>query len=226
MKAVLIILLLVIVLAGAGYVALPVVIEKQTSGLASEIQEVKQRLQKAEEFIRGEDEARKATQLLPDADAQKIIKAVNALSSRVQSVENLLGTGLAKADESIKKQKESTEEALQKQAEAIEKLNNDIQARLQKIDLQAAIANVRGHIAKARTDLLSKNIANAKTELELVGSIFETLKNRVSGENKKSIEDLEATLKTVRSEIDTDPPAAINRVDLLWYEMSKLLRKG
>jgi len=226
MKTALVVLLLVAFIAGAGYYGLPIVVEQETRGLKSEIGDLKQRLQKAEEFIKSEEEARKVTQLQPDADVQKIIRAVNSLSSRVTSFENSVGKGIASTDESIKNQKEATEEALKKQTEAIDKLNRETQAKLQKIMLDAAMANIRGHIAKARTDLLSKNIATAKTELELIGSIFETLKTSVSSENKKGIEELEAILKKARSEVDADLPAAINRVDLLWYEMSKFLRKG
>lgn len=226
MKTVLVVLFLVACLAGAGYYGLPIMIEKETSRLASELGEVQQRLQKAEAFIRTEEEARKIMQLAPDADAQKIITAVNALSSKVSSVENSLGKGIASTDEAVKEQKAAIEKALKNQADTIDKLDKETQVKLQKIMLDAAMADVRGHIAKARTDLLSKNIATAKTELELIASIFATLKISVSSENKKSIEDLEATLKKARSEVDADLPAAINRVDLLWYDMSKLLRKG
>jgi len=226
MKTMFVVLLLVAFFVGAGYYGLPIVLEKETSGLKAEIGDLQQRLQKAEEFMRNEEEARKVAALPPGADAEKIIRAVNSLASRVASLENALGKGMASTDESIRKQQSATEEALKRQTEAIERLNRETQARLQKIMLDAAMANVRGHIAKARADLLSKNIATAKTELELISSIFETLKNSSSGENKKNIEELEAILKKARAEVDTDLPAAINRVDLLWYEMSKLLRKG
>ena len=47
-----------------------------------------------------------------------------------------------------------------------------------------------------------------------------------SDENKKAIEELQSTLKKARAEIDTDLPAALNRIDLLWHEMGKLLKKA
>jgi len=226
MKTMLIVLVLVSFLAGAGYYGLPIMLQKETSGLKSDVNDLKQKLQKAEEFIRNEEEARKAGQLQPDADAQKIIRSVNALSSRAAALENSLAKGLASADEAIRAQKAATEEALKRQSEALEKLNRETQAKLQKIVFEAALADIRGHIAKARIDLLSKNNATAKTELEQIGAIFETLRTSVSNENKKIIEELDATLKKARSEIDTDLPSAISRVDLLWHEMSRLLRKG
>lgn len=172
------------------------------------------------------EEESKAALLQPDADAQKIIKAVNALSSKLTYLENSFSKGMASTDEAMKRQKAATEETFKKQSEAIDKLNKETQAKLQKIMLDAKMANIRGHIAKARTDLLAKNIATAKTELELIDVVFETLKTSTSDENKKTIEELQSTLKKARTEIDTDLPAAINRVDLLWHEMSKLLRKG
>jgi len=226
MKTILIVLLLVSFLAGAGYYGLPIMLQNETSGLKSDVNDLKQKLQKVEEFIKNEEEARKAGQLQPDADAQKIIRSVNALSSRAAALESSLAKGRASADEAIRTQKAATEEALKRQSEALEKLNKETQTKLQKIVFEAALADIRGHIAKARTDLLSKNNATAKTELEQIGAIFETLKTSVSNENRKIIEELDTTLKKARSEIDTDLSSAISRVDLLWHEMSKLLRKG
>ena len=213
MKTIFVVLLLVSFFAGAGYYGLPIVVEKETRGLKSEVGNLKQRLEKAEEFIRNEEEAGKIGQLQPTADAQKIIKAVNALSSKVTSLENSFAKNIVSTDELIKKQ-----------TETVDKLKKETQAKLQKIMLDAAMANIRGHIAKARTDLLSKNITTAKTELDLIGTIFEALKSSAPIENRKNIEELEAILRNARADVETDLPAAISRVDLLWYEMSKLLR--
>lgn len=216
MKTAITIILIVVVFWGAGFYGL---METKTSRLRTEIQDLRQRLQKME------DES-KAAPLLPDADTQKIIKVVNALSSKLTYLENSFSKGMASTDEAMKRQKAATEETFKKQSEAIDKLNKETQAKLRKILFDAKMANIRGHIAKARTDLLSKNIATAKTELELIGEVFETLKTSVSDENRKAIGDLQTTLKKARTEIDTDLPAAISRVDLLWHEMSKLLRRG
>lgn len=129
-------------------------------------------------------------------------------------------------DETIKKQKSATEETMKKQAEAIDKINKDTKAVTQKIMFDAAIANIRGHILKARGDLLYKNIGTAKNELDLISEGFEKAKTSATDENKKVIEELQGILKKARAELDTDLPAAINRIDLLWYEMGKLLKKG
>jgi F0F1-type ATP synthase membrane subunit b/b' len=75
---------------------------------------------------------------------------------------------------------------------------------------------------KARGDLQYKNIGTAKTELNLIAEAFEKAKTSTTDENKKAIEELQGILKKALSEIDADLPAAINRIDLLWYEMGKL----
>src|SRR3989304_4880341 len=68
-------------------------------------------------------------------------------------------------------------------------------------------------------------ITTAKVEMELISDMFEKTKNLAPEENRKTIEELHGTLKKARGEIDSDMPAAINRINLLWHEMGKLLRK-
>ncbi len=46
MKTVLIIIILIAAIIGAGYLGLPLLIKKETAGLGSEVQDMKQRLQK------------------------------------------------------------------------------------------------------------------------------------------------------------------------------------
>ncbi len=118
-------IVLIIAMAGIGYFGLPILIEKETSELRSDIQDLKQRLQKIEEES-------KAAPLKPEADVQKVIK---------------------------------------------------------------------------------------------IDGLFIKAAEVASDENKKTIKELQDILKKARAEIDTDLPAAINRIDLLWYEMGKLLRK-
>ncbi len=236
MKTVLVILLLIAFIIAIGYFGLPVLIEKKTAGLRSEVQDVRQRLQKIEEES-------KAAPLQPDANVREVIKTVNALYHQLKSSEDSFKKGqsateevikkqgeategaLKKQSEAIEKQKTATEEAFRKQAEAIERINKDIQAKIQRITFDATMANIRGHILKARVELVAKNIGTAKNELDLTYEAFEKAKTSASDEYKKVIEELQTTLKKARAEIDTDLPAALNRIDLLWHEMSKMLRK-
>lgn len=214
-----IIVVLVIFLAAGYFGLMSIIMEKEAGKLRSEIQDLRQRLQKVEEES-------KAAPLQPDADYQKIIKTVNAVYHKLDALENAFKKEVSATSEAIKSQGKASEDALKKQSETIDKLNRETQVKLQKIMFDARMANIRGHVAKARTDLLSRNIATAKTELELIDGVFEALKASVSEENRKTIEELQATLRKTQAEIDTNLPAAINRIDILWHEMSKLLRNA
>lgn len=219
MKTILIVLLLVAIVLGAGYFGLPLLIEKETAGLKSDVQDLKQKLQKIEEES-------KIAPLQYDADVQKVIKTVNAMYSKVVTLEDSFKKSISAIDATIKKQKTTYEEALKKQAETIEKINKEAEAKIQKSMFNALMASIRGHVLKVKVDLVAKNIGNAKNEFGLIDEAFEKAKTSASDENKKAIEELQGTLKKAKADIDTDLPAAINRIDLLWHEMSKMLRKA
>jgi hypothetical protein len=219
MKTVILILLLVLVLIGAGYFGLPILIEKETAGLKAEVQDIKQRLQKIEEFT-------KIAPLQPDADFQKVIYTVNALYAKVVSLEDSFKRSTSAIDETIKKQNAAHEETLRKQAETMEKMTKDTQSKIQEIMFDATMASIRGHILKARVEISAKNVGTARSELDLINDLLNGAKSSASGKNKEIIEELQGSLKKARAEIDTDLPAALNKIDLLWYEMSRLLRKA
>lgn len=216
MKTVLIVLFLFIAVIGAGYFGLPVLINKETAGLRSEVQDVKQRLQKVEEFTQ-------VAPLQPDADFPKVVKTLNALYARVAKLEDSFKKDISATNESLKNQKLNTEETEKKLSETIDKMNKDVNARMQKIMFDARMANIRGHVLKARVEIVSKNVGTAKNELYLINEAFEGAKTLASDDNKKVIEELQATLKKAKAEIDNDLPSALNRIDLLWHEMGKLL---
>lgn len=218
MKTALIILLLIVALMGAGYFGLPILIKKETTGLMADIQDVKQRLQKIEEES-------KAAPLQPDADVQKVIKTVNALHKNLTSLEDSVKKSTSAIDGTIKKQNSANEEAFRNQTETIEKINKETQAKLQGIMFDATMANIRGHILKARVELVAKNVGTAKSELDLLNELFSKAATVASDENKKAIKELQTSLQKAKAEMDTDLPAALNKIDLLWYEMSRLLRK-
>ena len=218
MKIILVILIVIVALIGAGYFGLPILIEQETAGLRSDVQDVKQRVQKMEEFTQ-------VAPLQPNADFQGVIKMVNALYAKVVSFEDSLKKSTHAIDETIKGQKATTDKALKKQAEATEKVNRETEAKIQEIMFDATMANIRGHILKARVEIASKNVGTAKSELELIDELFSKAAEVASDQNKEAISDLRASLKKARTEIDTDLPAALHRIDLLWYEMSKLMIK-
>ena len=218
MKKVLILMLLVAIIAVVGYLGLPVLIEKKTAGLRVEVADLRQRVQ------RMENES-KAAPLLPDADARKVIKTVNALSYKVSALEESLNENMLTVNETLKKQRIMTEETVKKQAESLDKSNKELQGQIHGIRFDNAIEDLRGHILKIKLDLASKNIGTAKNELGLVDENFERLKAAAHDGNKKMIVVLQEILKNARTEIDLDLPSAVNKFDLLWHEMGKLVKK-
>lgn len=226
MKTVLVVIILIAAFVVGGYFGLPIIIEKETSGLKSEIHDLKRKMQKIEEFIKREEEIKKTGKLSSDADVQKIIRTVNAIFSKVASLEDSYKEEMSLIHESIKKQGTSTEEALKKQSEIIDKSNKENQSKIQKIRFDAAMASIRGNLLKVQVDLKSKNIWTAKTELDLINEIFEKTKASVSNEEKQDIEELQAALKKAKGEVEINLPAALDRIDLLWHEMGKLIMRG
>lgn len=213
------VIIVIIVLAAAAYYIVPVMVERETSGLKAEVQMLTQRMQKIEEEA-------KVAPLAPDADAQKIIRTVNVLSSKVTSLEGSFKQGMAETNETIRKQNAETGEVLKKQTETIDTMAKETQAQIQKLKFDAVMASIRGHILKLRIDLVTKNIGTAKNEFDLIQAVFDKTKASASEENRKAIEEFQSSLKKAKTEVDADLPSAINRIDLLWHEMGKLLRKG
>jgi hypothetical protein len=218
MKNILLIIFLIAALALLGYFGLPFLIEKQTASLRSDVLSLRQKVQKMEEESRAP--------LPPDADAGKIIKAVNALSHKTASLEDSFNKNMSAANETLKKQKTATEEALKEQAESIDNNKKDILAQLQKIRFADAIEDIRGRILKVKLDIVSRNIGTAKNEMGLIDETLGSMKASASDEDKKTIEDFQKILKKARTEIDVDLPSATSRIDLLWHETGKTVRKA
>jgi hypothetical protein len=218
MKTVLIVLVLILVLAGAGYLGLPILIRQETSGLVTDMQDIKQRLQKIEEES-------KAAPLPPDADVRKVIQTVNAMYSEMASLEDSLKKSTSAIDETIEKQRKMTEEALRKQADTVDRIDKETRAEIKGIMFDATMSNIRGHILKAKVELVAKNVGTAKAELDLINELFSRASSVASDENKKSIRELQTSLQKAKAEMDTNLPAALNKIDLVWHEMSRLLRK-
>jgi hypothetical protein len=219
MKTVLAAIVSIAVVLSAGYFGLPVLIEKKTAGLNADVQALKQKLEKM-------DEESRIAPLQPTADTQKITKVVNSLASKVTAIEDSFKKGMATTDETIKKQKAATEEALKKQIEAIDKITKDTEAKIQRNMFYALMATIRGNVLKVKLELVAKNIGTARNDLELISGTFDKAKTLAAEENRKVIDELQGILKKAKGDIDTDLPSAINRIDLLWNEMSRVLLKA
>ena len=219
MKTILVVIILIAVGTAVGYFGIPILIEKENAVLKTDVADLKQRLQKIED-------ASKASPLEPDARIHNVIRTVNALYAKTESLEKSMKENVSKADKTIEDQKSSLEGNMKKLKEDVDTINKDTKSVVQNIMFDASMANIRGHIIKARADIQYKNIGTAKTELDYIYEVFEKVKTTASDENKKVIEELQGILKKARTEIDSDLPAVINKIDLLWHEMSKLLKNA
>jgi hypothetical protein len=219
MKSAIIFMFVSVALIVAGYFGIPFLIDKHTSEIKKEVQDLKQRLQKME------DEAKEAP-LQPDADSRQIIKAVNAISLKSNAMENSFKKDISSAEESIKKQKVLTEDALKKQAEIIEKNQKEMHSSMQLIKFNSAVADIREHILKARIEIIAGNLGNAKTELEMIDGLLSAAIAYSPEESKRTMSEMRTALKKAKSEIDADLSSAISRINISWHEISGLLLKG
>ncbi|HZV47654.1 MAG TPA: hypothetical protein VFG06_09965 [Thermodesulfovibrionales bacterium] len=217
MKGAIVAIIAVIVLAVAGILGLPVLMDKHIAGLKQDVQDLKQRLQKIE------DESKVAS-LEPTADSGKIIKTVNALALQVDTIDNSRKKDISTQNETIQNQKAATDETIRKQAETIDKNNSAMQSQLQLIKFNAAVEDIRGHILKARMEVVAKNIGNAKAEIDFVDELFTKVTPLAQDAQKQKIEEMRSSLKKAKAEIDTDLPSFINRINAIWYETGRLLR--
>jgi len=217
MKGAIVAVIAVIVLAVVGILGFPVLMDKHIAGLRQDVQDLKQRLQKIE------DES-KVAPLALDADEQKIIKTVNALALQADTNEISRKKDISMQNETIQKQKAATDEAFKKQMETIDKNHADMQSQVQLTRFNAAVEDIRQHILKARMEVVAKNIGNAKTEVDFIDDLFTTLYSSAKDEQKSMIDEVKTSLKKAKTEIDTDLPSFINRMNTVWHETGRLLR--
>ncbi|MBZ0158670.1 hypothetical protein [Candidatus Methylomirabilis sp.] len=225
MKTAVVVIILLVVFAVGGYLGLPMLIQKETIGLKSDLSDIKQRLDTIEEYIKKEQEAKEAARLPKDADPQRIIKTVNTMLAEVAALQDSHKKELSAVAETIKQQRVSTEEALRKHSDNLDKITKEIRSGLQRVGFNVAMATVRGNLIKVQVELKSKNVGTAKSEVDLIYELFEKTKATATDEQKKAIEELQGAIKQARDEMDSNLPAALNRVDLLWHEMGKLIRR-
>ncbi len=208
------ILIGIVIIGIGGYFGINTLVTKKENALKLEIKSLEQRIQKMEEEA-------KVAPLPPDADANKIIKTVNALSLDVKELENSLRKEISMINDSFKKQSDNNAEYFKKQSESIDKNYKEQQQQMKGIKFDAFMANIRSHILKARMELVAKNAGNAKSEIEFIDDLLEKAHSSMQDENKKTITDMQATLKKIKSEIDYDLPSAINRINTLWHDMGR-----
>jgi hypothetical protein len=222
MKTILAVCIMMAVLAGAGYYGLPLLIERETTTLQTGMLELQKRIGAIELNIKEEKDAREKAQLPPDADVTSIINGLNDASQKISSLDAAYQESSGKTEEAFKQMKTATDESFREQSEAIAVLRSDIQSQVQKLMLDKAITDIRAHILKVKVELASKNVGSAKAEMD---RIVETLKNagEYAGQEKDSaLNEMMEAMKKIKTEVDQDLPVAVNRIDLLWHELSTL----
>ncbi len=225
MKIILAVCIMTAALAGAGYYGLPLLIERETMTLQTEMLEVQERVGTVERYMQDEKEAREKAQFPPDADVTSIIKGLNDVSVKIGAMDTAFQESVGKTEESFNQMKTATDEAFRENSDAIAALRADIEAEVQKLMLDKAITDIRTHILKVKVELAAQNVGSAKTEMD---RIIETLKHagEFTGEEKEGVlKELMDSIKKIRTEVDQDLPVAVNRIDLLWHELNTLRGK-
>lgn len=146
--------------------------------------------------------------LLIDREPVRLRKEILELSQRLQKVEEFM-----------------KREALKEQAAATGETGVDAE-RILKNTFNAALASIRVHILKVKIDLMLKNTAIAKSELGIIDEALKRAKALATGEDVKTVEELQSSLRRAMTRIDTDLPAAVSNVDILWHQLSKQLMRS
>lgn len=211
---VLVVVIVCIAVAAGVYYGIPFMMDKEIAALKAEIVALKNRLDKVEAFTNQEEEARRSSRLGTGADASRIIREVNALSSRVDTIEASSVKERATLEDRFKAQEQLSAAGIK-----------DLQARLQKAMFNVALADTREWLLKARIELLARNLGNAKTELDLLSGALDRMKKSASDENKSSIAEMQNLLKKAQEEVIADQPSALTRIDLMWHQSGRLTKE-
>ncbi len=218
-----------IIIAAAGYFAFPHLFKAGMADISTEVKALDNRLQKVEAFIKNEEEMRVASHLSKDANVSQIVDKINATVTRLAALEDAVSKkessftrGIAKAEESSRKVSEKIMADMADLAKSIEKEGKEIERLNQKIVLERNIMLVRSHLLRARMELSLKNLDTAKKELDLASDLFASVGIDKDPSWKESIEDIQASFRKAKGEIDLNLPAAIQRIDLLWHDLDRL----
>lgn len=215
-----------IVAAGAGaYFLLPVMIQEQTAGLRSQLQQTEERLQKVEAYIQSEEKEIKAGQLKIGSDANTIVKALNKQTARIDAMEGKITGEIKHIGDETGKQQTRIEEGLKEQIETSKKISAEAKALVRMTAFDSLLNNIKGQILKARMEVGDKNITVARNELDIIDKQFDKALIIASDDEKAGIGELHEMLRKVKADLDVNFSSAVNRLDLLWHELGKLQEK-
>ncbi|MBZ0170704.1 hypothetical protein MELA_01355 [Candidatus Methylomirabilis lanthanidiphila] len=223
MKTLIATIVVIVVLAVGGYVALPILIRQESRGLKSDVSNLQQRLDNIEQYLREEEAAKKTGQLPDDAGAKSIIKAINTMSAKVSALEESYKKELSAVVEELKQHKVANEEALRRHIERLEKIVGEVRSNVETVAFKVAMATIRDHLTKVQMELKSKNVGTAKTEMDFINDVFEKTRTITRDDQRKAVEELQEAVRKAGGDMDRNLPAAIDRVDLLWHEVGRLI---
>jgi outer membrane murein-binding lipoprotein Lpp len=203
------------------FLGMPIVIDKETGKIKSEVQDLKAKVQILETIIKNREGAWNLSGLKPKDNLNKVINVVNSLSSKIAGLEDHLTKNNSSMEASLDGYNLANAELFKKQSETIDKLKNESAIAAKKIYFNSVIINLTAHIINAKMELMSKNIGSVKSELQIISDELQKAKNIVEDKNKKVFDDLKATVDNIKSELDISLPASNNMLNLLWYDLSK-----
>ena len=215
-----------LLVAVAGYFGLPHYLKTATADISTALKALDERVQKAETFIKAEEEGRVASQLTKDANFSQIVDRINATTKRLAIIEETMKKRetsfkdeTARIEDYYKKVTDKLRADLADQAKSIVKVNEETDRLNQKIALERNILLVRSRILRARMELSLKNLDTAKKELDLASELFAKAGVDKIPAWKESFEGIQASFRKTKMEIDLNLPAAIQRMDLLWHDL-------
>jgi hypothetical protein len=224
MKTVLVAIITVFFIGVTGYSLM----RKETTPLKSENTQLKARLQVVEAFIKAEEDFRQKTSLKPDTRMPDVVKTVNRLAVEQKHIEDSIQLGFKDIDGRLADVKATNEEGRKKLSQKIDDLSKKADLYAKENEFQSFAENAKARVLKIKIELLAKKIGIAKGELDLLSQTLEDAKKLVgdNGNKKTAIERLQVMVKEIRAEIDTNLPAATDRIDLLWHGLGKLSNDG
>jgi hypothetical protein len=228
MKTVLAVIITLIIIGVAGYLFGPKLIMKENAPLRTEIAQLQSRLQAVEGFIKAEEEARQKTSLKPDTRLPDVVRTVNRLAIEQKQIEDSMQLGFKDVEGRFAEIKAANEDEQKKIAQNINDLSKKADQQARENELQSFMESSKARVLKIKIELVARNVGIAKGELNLLSQALENGKTVLgdNGNNKTVFERLQAMVKDIRTEMDSNLVAAMDRIDLLWHELEKLSRSG
>ena len=223
MKTIIAFVAAIFLFMGFVFLGMPSIIKKETASLKSEVKSLQEKIDALEKFRQRQENAWKLSGLKPDDDLQKIIKTVHSLSSKIADLENDLDERIASINYELEKHGIVNADSFKEQSAAINSLYEDLGDIWQKIYLNSFIINIKTRIVSAKIELASKNIGNAKAELQAISEGLQKARERAADKDKKTFDDLMNIVENTRSEVDVSILGANNMINLLLYELDKTL---